>query len=273
MRQVGTLIIYESPDSPQWKFAEHDTCVRTFTGPYADLFAMRPPRGEPMEGTGDNMLVQDSTLKRSKLGQGTLTVNLAGSNPATGSSDPDDPLSTLIEIDWVAVQKDLRTHPAFTADGSYPIDTIGWARIEKWKNEQDETLKSAMKYRPADGSAAVDLTDDQKIVAGMILKGVDGYNLYAPVVRKTTVFPLQPGSGTAGFIQQMNQVIAYDIPAGYEWLKTACRLVQQQDRTWQRTEEWTGAEKWDPILYPNSPPGVAGKKKKANSKSPITHQP
>ena len=37
--------------------------------------------------------------------------------------------------------------------------------------------------------------------------------------------------------------------SGYEYLKTADRLVQNGDRSWTRTEQWTGALKWEELLY------------------------
>jgi hypothetical protein len=263
MRKVGNLIVYEAPDSPQWKFAEVDTCVRTFTGPYDDLFAMRPTRGDPMDGTGDNMIVQDASLKKEKLNQGVLTVNLIGlnpSNPTTGSSDTT--LKVLVEIDWIAVQKDLRAS-TFWLEIDSKIDSAGWARIEKWKNEPNPALKVfgtdpyTFKFKDAN-EAIVTLSAAESIAAMKIIKGGEGYNVYAPIIRKTTTFSKQPTPGNAGFIVA-SVPVDVDIPDGYEWLKTACRDTQNQDKSWQRSEEYTGADEWDPDLYPSeeSAPGKA----------------
>lgn len=250
-------MVFEAFDSPQWKFAEEDTCVRTFNGPYNDLLAMRPTHGSTMEGTGDSMLVQDSTLKRAKCNRGTLTVNLVGSSPGSAPPVPGAPLKTVVEIDWVAVQKDLKASPIWQTGNSTTtlIDYSGWARIEKWKNEPNLQLKiggteaaPVYKFKDEDGTE-VTLNGAETKAARKILRGVEGYNIYAPIVKKTTTYSRQPTPGTAGFRQE-DVPVTVDIPDGYEWLKTACRDTQNQDKTWQRSEEWTGADEWDADLYP-----------------------
>lgn len=263
MRTVGKLIVYEAADSPQWKFGEADTCVRTFNGPYADLFAMRPTRYEPMEGTGESMIVQDCSLRKAKLNQGVLTVNLIGVSPFDTSVEGTSagPLREVVEIDWVAVQKPLQSNPIWRAEGASSTDTLvdysGWARIEKWKNEPNLALKvggteSAPVYKFKDGTEEVTLTAAETRAARKILRGVEGYNIYAPLIRKTTTFARQPVPGNAGFIEGGGPVVDVAYPEGYEWLKTACRDIQQQDKSWERFEEWTGSDEWDEDLYPIS---------------------
>lgn len=248
MRTVGDIIVYEAPDSPKWKFAEADTCVRTFTGPYEDLLQAVPARGEPMSGTGDNMLVQDATLTRAKGNMGVLAVNLIGASPSSGFAGS-GPLRVTVERDRVPVQKDLRTHPMFDSEeGEYPIDAAGWAKIDRWQNEPDPVLKGTFKYKDDSGVEQV-LDDAQIAYAGRVLKGGQSYNLYAPIVRKTSVFSGDPGPGDEPGYREDPQV-SVSFPDGYQWLKTACREIQQQDKSWQRTEEWTGAEEVDDEIYP-----------------------
>jgi len=271
MRTVGNLTVHEAPDSPKWTFAEVDKCERTFTGPYADLFSKRPTRGAPMEGSGADMLVQDSTLKRSKGSQGVLTVNLVGGNPSW-KGGPDAPLKVTVEIDWVAVSKDLRSHPMYhypedadtEPEGVYSNDPAAWMRIEKWKNETNLELRKQFKF----GTGAIDeiLAPNEQHYAKKILRGVESYNVYAPIVRKTTLLSKKPSGSKAGFVQ--DPAVDAEYPDGYKWLKTACRSTQQQDKTWQLAEEWTGADEVDADLYPAAPTGALSAAKPKRRKKP-----
>jgi hypothetical protein len=263
MRTIGNLSVYESPDSPKWTFAESTTCVRTYNGPYTDLMGALPPRGQPMEGTGSGMLVQTYQLSKQKGGRAVLTVNLIGYGPAQTPSSPDAPLKVTAEIDWVGVQKDLRTNPIFNPDDPnnsgqgaiIDISPEGWAKLERWENEQDSTLKGAFKFKDVNG-AEQELSEDEVQVARKILKGVKGYTLYAPIMRKTSIYKEQPVPERCGFIQAPQVDVIVPVRAdgvAFAWLKTACRDLQQQNGTWQRVEEWTGADEVDEDLYPAAP--------------------
>lgn len=255
---VGDLAIHEAPDSPSWSFQDVTKCTRTFNGPYAQLLSSAPQKGSSMDDIGDNMVVISSALVRRAPNMAVLTVQLVGTTVDIPSS-ANQAYSETVEIDWIAVQKDLRTHPKFAEEGNLwpnpkPITLEGWAKIEQWRAETDIALKTATpRFKYKDKNDAVqELTDNETIAAKKILKATDSYNVYAPVIRKTSVFKNQPQSGSCGIVGPPD--VDADIPdAGdgdvFLWLKTASRVIQQTDQNWQLIEEWTGADSIDLDLY------------------------
>jgi hypothetical protein len=231
-----------------------------------------------MDDTGANMLVMTSSLTRKAPNMGILSIELAGAIhdiPGGGSVA----LKITAEIDWVAINKDLRTHPMFddSEDDSddviswlnqYPITMEGWAKIEAWRAETNVALKTAdplFKYKDAEGAEQT-LSEAETYAAKKILKGNDSYNIYAPVVKKTSLYKDQPPNSGAGYIE--DPTVTIDIPEPYKWLKTACRSTQNQDKTWQLVEEWTGADSIDTDLYPDHGAPGSSKSKAKQVKKP-----
>ena len=108
-----------------------------------------------------------------------------------------------------------------------------------------ETARSraANKYLDATNTEKT-LTAGEIVWADKIRKGVESYLLFAPVITLTGTYDGRPDSGVPGYIA--TPPVSVD---GFEYLKTADRVRQNQDRTWERVQQWTGADEWDTDIY------------------------
>jgi len=83
------------------------------------------------------------------------------------------------------------------------------------------------------------------------IAGVSGYLAPAPKYTQTTRSKTRfSGVGAnIGKIGAPSSVLSgFSLPEGYEWLKTN-DTMSGDGETYTRTEEWTGAKKWDEFLY------------------------
>ena len=152
------------------------------------------------------------------------------------------------EIEWVSISRPLLEHPQFRigGGGDNALTKQDVIDIEFWKNEIDGTLKAEFTYDAgrADGVPdEVELTDSAKLFATGVLQGIEIWDDFAPVARKTTNYINgSPDSSTAGALDTPTGFP--NLPDGYEWIKTADRSVRDGGQNkWGRIEEWTGAKK------------------------------
>jgi len=173
-------------------------------------------------------------------GKSTLFVEVEYEFQAGAGGDDVGTLETVIyEVEWVMFQRSMFEHPRFA--GLSDTDIIA---IEKWKNETNPTYKANYQYEDTEQNPPyVDLSAPAKLFAKGILLGQESYEDYSPVVRKTSTYVNGiPPESTAG-LKEDPPTIA-NLPAPYEWRKSADRAIQTAKRNkWDRTEEWIGAIK------------------------------
>ena len=92
---------------------------------------------------------------------------------------------------------------------------------------------------------APDLSAVARIYAKLILKGVESYLVFSPVVSRTSTYKDRPDPADCGKIQTP----PITVPGTWEYLKTGDRIVQQSDGKYVRSEQWTGADTWERELY------------------------
>jgi len=155
-------------------------------------------------------------------------------------------LDVTYEIEWVMFQRSMYEHPEFVigGGGSYELSGADVSSIEAWKNNDNVAEKTAYKYPTTGDDSATyeDLTANaQKFVKGIEL-GIETYEDYAPVVRKTSTYGGGlPETSTAG--QKEDPPFIPGIPSGYEWRKQADRAIKNGRSKWEKSEEWIGAIK------------------------------
>jgi hypothetical protein len=97
------------------------------------------------------------------------------------------------------------------------------------------------------------LTAPAKFYAVKRYNGMESYQMYAPIARKTTLTRKLPAKGNCGF-RQTPTGFGSDLPTGYVWLKTADDATRTGSHgKWERREDWTGAHYWDTDIYPVGP--------------------
>lgn len=152
----------------------------------------------------------------------------------------------VYEVEWVMYQRSLYEHPVFTGTGSYVLTAVDYAAIESWKQESVTEAKETFFYQRIDMDGTetyTELSNNAKKFAGAVMIGIESYEDFAPVIRKTTTyFSGLPGTSTAGL--KGGDPNFAGKPDGYEWRKSADRAVRVGGQTrWDRVEEWTGAVK------------------------------
>lgn len=170
------------------------------------------------------------------------------SNTTGAPSQVTDGQYPFYEIEWAALEKSLRQHPAFST--FTPTD---WTGVELWEKETDTTARIAFQYwlRDKAGEAVgtiqtlstSSLPDKSpQDYAKLRLLGVEAFQDAAPVARKSGRFRgwNAPVTGDAG--QKVGSDPFTGVPSGYQWLKTVDRSSKQGFGTeWIQQEEWTGA--------------------------------
>ena len=217
-----------------------DTTTRTIVrqGRYADLKGQVPDRGSPFEGG----TVVSADLQPSKGGMALLSVTVRDS-ASSRYVDNDGDREIIYEVEMAQLEKPLLSHPDFKAYAG-PVDN--------WRCASP-VLRASFKYEDADGEH--ELYGAGLDAAKLIMKGVESYLVFAPVLRRTTCSPKKPRSAFKGVGGLCGKVVTppaklRGMASGkWEWLKTADRARTASGGGSERVEEWTGADEWDKALY------------------------
>ncbi len=237
----GTKSLQEQPDSPVYENGSSGPkYTRTWEGPYAACTAAQPTRLSTIPGTPAGFLVDTVRVNRAPGERGIMVVTFA---PAPVKDYTFENNETL-EIEWIEVQKPLETHPMFNAAsatsvhpnaGLYELSDDDWDTIDEWKSA-DRARKREIILEESTAEALAFIHRLQR--------GQDSYVLYCPVGRRTRKYATAPVCTRSGLPQNPPAAIKV---SGYVYLKTADRATR--DRTWTRTEEWTGADEIDTEVY------------------------
>lgn len=242
-----SILTYKKPGFPKTTDTANGLVTRIeYVGPTATLEGARPAYGAAW---GDYLGTVSSTDLHPAEVAGTVTLSVdVQESPNLSDSTTGTAKEVTYEIEWVPVSRSMFEHKQFRLGGGGANALIKQdiIDIEFWKNEIDPTLKSDFKY---DGGRAdgvpdeTELTANAKLYATGILTGVEEYDDFAPIARKTTAFVGgPPATSSAGTKQTLTTFPG--LPTGYEWLKTADRAIRAGgQRRWEKVEEWTGAIK------------------------------
>jgi hypothetical protein len=212
----------------EWDYGPSEiSCKLTYTGKHADVLKAAPKYGATVTGYTP-LVVRAVNIKRAKNGRSTMLVTLSNKGEDSDSGGISFGPTTVIEIDWVQAELDIRTHPTF-ADLSADLK----GKVDAYVKDKSATTLSAI----GDATATK--------LAEKLAKGQDTYFAYYPVVRKTTRDTHRPTNGACGQVGTEPG----DSPDGYTYLKT-CDRGRRENGRWSREEEWTGFLSIDTDIYP-----------------------
>jgi hypothetical protein len=240
-RWKGSQALTEQPTSPTFESTkEGPRYTRVWRGPYAKCISDQPARLQTMAGTPSDFKVDTVRIAKQPGGSAEMTVTLT---PAPVEDYTTENNETL-ELDWVEIQKDIRTHPMFGSlfASSHPsanefvLTEDDQRAVAEWETASTAADK-ATKYTA--------LTAHAKELAKRLQRGQDSYVVYAPLCRRTTKNAARPTKTRCGKSDNPPAAIKVD---GYKYIKTADRSTR--DRTWTSVEEWTGADEVDTKVYP-----------------------
>lgn len=167
-------------------------------------------------------------------------------------------------IEWQEISKDIRTWLTTEKGGMSATEAHkALAHIANWEQQKDNQrwdLFDNFKYDDGtEGSAGVSLTGSALVVAQKIMKGVQTYSIWAPVVTRTTTWLfMPPASGNLGKIEtpvsregwsSFNGATMDFSGLATKWLKNVERSSSNSDGTFTLTEGWLGADDIDGDLY------------------------
>ena len=217
-----------------------DTTTRTIVkqGRYADLKGQVPDRGSHYDGG----VVVSADLQPSNGGMALLSVTV---RDATSSRyvDTDGDREIVYEAEMAQIEKPILAHPDFRAYSR---------EIELWRAGSAGDRADLMFW---DGDNHVALVGKARDAAALLLKGIESYLVFAPVLRRTTKDPKKPRNAFPGIGGKCGKIVvppakARKLAAGkWDWLKTADRVQTASAGGSERVEEWTGADEWEKTLY------------------------
>lgn len=254
----GSVDLTEIGASPEWDIEDITTVKRTFNGPYNKCLSDKPARGSEMAGY-EGLIITKVRIAKSNGNKGILTVTASQSSGET-TVQPGSAGEVTEECDWVEVERPLRTNQAYwsttmgyPADGPFPLLATDMVALRMWENETSLTYRLTFRYRYFDEATKETvtgtLTASAQKYASKILKGVESWVEYIPILRRRTVGVDSPADSDAGMIQTP-EGFAKAIPSEWVYLKTADRYFRSATKgRWERQEAWTGAKEWDTDHY------------------------
>lgn len=176
-------------------------------------------------------------------------------------------------LEWSEIQKDIRNWLMTKVDGSYTEADVyeDLAHVANWEQQKDlqnwEYFNDFKYDDPADRVEGETYTGTQLegnalILAQKIMKGIESYSLFAPVLTRTTTWANTPQpTGNLGKIdtpQSRNGWAGFGVEAqtwatyANMWLKNIERTTPNGDGTFTLVEGWIGADYIDGDLYPTA---------------------
>ena len=158
-------------------------------------------------------------------------------------------------LDFLEIQKPIINWHFGLENGPDIQQLRKWQRLET----VDGAWDAYSNFLTEVGDDTSKLTGDTLKLAEKIYKGVEYFSVYTPVLTRTSVVTDLAGISLGG-VGKIGAPTSSGSAAGdvdlstltglaKEWLKTADRLQGATDGTFQRVEQWTGADKWDEDLY------------------------
>lgn len=230
--------------------------ARTYTeitvGRLSELKGMLPARGARKSIDGVPCVVVQAELEPTRGGMGRLTVRgrpaAAGAGRHRPSSNRPAEETEKFSVEMAQIEKPLLTHPRYTSVA---------AEVGMWRDEPDPGLRNAFKYAVSGGEAS--LSGRALEAARKLLAGVEGYLVWAPVIRRSTagLRHATVGEGMGKIHSGAPKIDGISVAGSWKWLKTgdSAETYWTEDEKGDdvercsREELWTGADGWDEDLY------------------------
>ena len=227
---------------------EHDyrcTQVEVYEGSVSDLVAVTGRNvGDQfavLDG-GNTVWVRTKEIETHAQGPlGRMTVTATNWTSGGGST-----VDTDYELEWMRVDKDIRSHRAFNDSGAiYEMDEADWNELAEWEAETNASKKQEL-YD--------DLSVSATALADRLKKGETNYPVWVPVARKSYQTITRPTTSSVGKIDtpppQCGAPLNTEYGNAYFYVLMADRAVRQRG-VWRRQQEWMGFDDIDLLLYMN----------------------
>lgn len=239
-----SILTYKKPGFPKTTNSEKSyQTVIEYVGPESTLASAEPATGT-VWGTYDGIVTSSNLSPIEGTTQAELTVTTEYTYDGE-SGDTGTAREITFEVEWVMFTRPMVEHPVFRpgGGGANQLTDDDIADIEGWKNEPSPSVKKNFAYYDEESDTTELLSDAATVFAKGLNLGLENYEDFAPIIRKTTTYVGGlPGNSVAGL--KDNPPNFSGVPSGYEWRKSADRAVRGAGQTrWERVEEWSGAIK------------------------------
>ena len=205
-----------------------------FNGARDAVDSAMPDKGDTYRKGNESYRVKSRTLTPKAGGMAEGTITCVPKHDSSDSGSDDD----LYEVDMVEMEKSILTHPKYREFAEM---------VNAWR-KGSAAMQAVYEYWDVGGTILTITDDTAKECCDKIRKGIESYLVYAPVIRKTTTVDSIPNDYGLALGHRFDS-LDIDIPGDWQWLKRCDKLVPNGDSTWQRIEEWGGADEWDEDLY------------------------
>lgn len=243
-----------------WDFQATKTSVSvSWHGPYAKCLSRHPKVSDSISGFDPELKVTSVKVVELDGEAGRIDAVLeCGVAPQDSSSTA--PLGEpTYENEWCELQKPIETHPRcgvlnperpYWKDGVAKNDASTGGKQRTWEDWQE--LTSTEEDIDGDYIVQTGVTGGWTLDEYKSLKerGVESYVAFQPVIRRTTSHlarPLDLGD-QSGKQSKPPAAANFSRIEDYEWLGGPDRCTRN-GRTFTRTTEWQGAEKFSNLLY------------------------
>ena len=172
----------------------------------------------------------------------------------------------LWSCDMAEISKDIKTWLTTEQGGFTDADAaVELAKIAQWEAFKDNGDFVRWQNFQYDDNGNV-LTGTPLVLAKKIVKGIQSYSIFAPVITKTTLWNVPPPMENYGKRDTPSVRSGWFVIGGEPswaskasaWLKTGCKSSPNSDGTYTLFEQWTGADEIDGDLYPSATSGTGG---------------
>lgn len=232
--------------------------TRTWVGDYDALeaYAANLTVGRKVSGTSTSGVtdVPDGFLASAELTalngkRGRLTLTIAKHQDGV----------EVWGLEPAEIQKPIRT---WKADAENTSDRPDLALLDNWAAQagNQALAEDYNNYR----WYGQELSGNTRKLAEMIRQGIESYLVYTPVVTCVTRLNEIPDDigedlgkicKPASKDSDMKDAVTKLAALAEDWLKTADRIQGALDGTFTRTQQWTGADKWNENLYESASSG------------------
>lgn len=216
----------------------------TECGPYADVLAAAKarPRGTLIADVG---YVLQWSINRAPGGLGVVTYSCADQDAESHSTNAS--LS-----DHYSLRNVMISVPLMRYCGPSEVNNARWYDIRKWKQGTDMSKFNEYKWTDDGGKTWNELDARSKLLADKIKAGHEAVQRFYPVVTRTRVYSDEPNDDIGADLSYIDTPPKWDT-AALAWLKVQDDVTMLSDGTWQRVEQWQGAEALDANFYGDSP--------------------
>jgi len=221
-----------------------------FGGQYSDCLSNPPGLGQALADYA-GMFVSQINVTELDGDTGELEITLEGQvDPSTLTFEPLGP--PVFELDFDVVVKPLEQHPLC---GILKPDRAVSSVTQKQLTWEDWPLLTSDDYDATGNGTGIWASVgkwDLATYKARKEKGEDSYEVFAPVVKRTTIHLYPPSDvGSASGYIQFPPTSGFDVSA-WQFLAGPDHCTRNE-RVFTRSSEWHGAEYIDTLIYSAAP--------------------